>query len=114
MGTIEEYPLLSANTSDEEIEQNLSGKNNSFVANKLRLLVGLLAALGWVSFSAFSAIFVQLIERRIPEFQLNGLRMSLAWIASVIILFVSRRLPTIPMEYLLWTIPTVIIQNIMS
>ncbi len=111
MGTIEEYPLLSANDSDEEIEENLSDKNNSFVANKLRLLVGLLAALGWVSFSAFSAIFVQLIERRTPDFELNGLRMSLAWMGSVVILLVSRRIPLIPREYLLWTIPTVIIQN---
>ncbi len=60
MGSVEKSPLLSPLDVDETIkDEQLEEENNSPAQNKLRFIVGLFGALGWVTCAAFSAIFVQ-------------------------------------------------------
>ncbi len=98
MGTIEKLPLIHPSSSK----------------SKLQIVVGLCATLGWVICSSISAISVQLIEKRIPDFELNAARSSLSWIGSVLILLLTRRRPTIPWGIIPWVIVTIVAQNTQS
>ncbi len=82
--------------------------------SKLEIVAGLCATLGWVICCAISAISVQLIEKRIPDFELNATRSSLSWIGSVLILLLKRRIPSIPREIIPWVIATIVVQNAQS
>ncbi len=59
-------------------------------------------------------LIFQLLERRIPDFQLNAFRVLMPWLGFTLILSFSRQLPKIPKQYLIWCIPTSILQNITS
>ena len=114
MGTIEKSPLLSPNEVNDFSEKELSRDNNSSGKSKLQIVAGFLAVLGWLICCAVSAICIQLLERRIPDFQLNLARMLLTWIGGVIILLITRRIPTIPREIIPWVVAAIIVQNAQS
>ena len=59
MGVLEKAPLLPSNESDDGNDEKLSRDNKNSGGSKLQFVAGLLAALGWISFSALSAICVQ-------------------------------------------------------
>ena len=61
--------------------------------NYLDKLKGFVAAGLWVSMVTVSATCCQLLERRIPDFELNTMRLVTNWILMVISLVAKRRLP---------------------
>ena len=61
--------------------------------NYLDKLKGFLAAAICVSMVTVSATCVQLLERRIPDFEVNTFRFFVSWILMVLILLVQRRMP---------------------
>ena len=49
-----------------------------------------------------------------PDFELNAARVSIAWFGIVIVLLITKRTPTIPKQFISWTVAAVIVQNITS
>ena len=71
--------------------------------NYLDKLKGFASAWLWVAMVTVSATCCQLLERRIPDFELNTIRVFTAWILMIIVLLVKRRIPkteTFKMPYL--------------
>ena len=68
MESIEKSPLLSSKDLDDPIRENNSTGNPS----KYLFVLGLFAALGWVSFSAVSAICVQVSGLVIKYFKMGS------------------------------------------
>ena len=62
----------------------------------------------------FFLLIIQLLEKQIPDMELNGIRVSLPWLGCILILLITRCVPTIPREYLPLCIATIILQNISS
>ncbi len=107
-------PLVPSSDSTDSAEKGLLRDKDTSSRSKLQIVAGFYAVLGWVTCSAVSAICVQLIERRIPDFQLNTARLSLPWIGSVVILLITRRIPILPWEIIPWVVPAIVVQNIQS
>ena len=58
-------------------------------------LKGFLAGIFFVSAVTVSATCCQLLERRIPDFELNTIRMIISWVLMIVLLLVRRRLPRV-------------------
>ena len=61
--------------------------------NYLDKIKGFACAGLWVAMVTVSATCCQLLERRIPDFELNTIRLLTVWILMIILLLAKRRLP---------------------
>ncbi len=64
--------------------------------------------------NAFFLNLFQLLQKSIPDFELNLARVFLPWLGNVIILLIFRRLPIIPRKFITWSLPAIIFHNITS
>ena len=64
---------------------------------------GIFAACLWLIFMVISIVSVQLLERRIPDFELNAARCALPFLLSTIGMLTRRQLPVIPREEIIST-----------
>ena len=76
-------------------EQDSKNINN---LNFTKILKGIMAAFGWVVFAVTSTACVQLLKRKVPDFELNTLRIGVAFVAFSFALLVTRTIPVLPRE----------------
>ena len=82
-----------------------SGKDGQSDSTSFRdTLKGLAAAFTWLGFVVGSAVCVQLLEKRIPDLELNMFRSRIPFIIYAFIAVFSRKLPVIPKTEILGTV----------
>ena len=100
-GKHDELELLM-DTSKEKHETNDKKAQFSWTSF-LHTLLGLILTILSVGVACISSVFVQLLERRIPDFYLNMFRYATALVCSLAGLIKIRAWPTVPRDLILAT-----------
>ena len=78
----------------EEDSKNI----NNLHANVTKKLKGIMAAFGCVVLAVTSTTCAQLLKRKVPDFELNTLRIGVPFVAFSFALLVTRTIPVLPRE----------------
>ena len=80
------------NPLENDFDKNKNGKSDSGICNKLK---GIICALADAVCNAVSSTCVQLLERRIPDLELNTFRNAIPLVLYAIVFLLMRRWPVI-------------------
>ena len=100
--------MSEAETSDysEKVAEKASLLEDAPLKEKqgtVHKVKGIFTACLWVIFMVISIVSVQLLERRIPDFELNAARCALPFLLSIIVILTRRQLPVIAREEIVST-----------
>ena len=87
---------MKNNSNTSELDSLFKTTSDHKEENKLDMCKGILAAFAWVPLLVTSAASVQLLERRIPDFELNALRFGTAGVIFAIVIFFNKICPIVP------------------
>ena len=84
----------------KEMESILEKKGDSERKGCIHRFKGVVAGFGAVMFYMSSGTCVQLLNRRIPDFELNTIRSAVSLLAYSSYFLVTRKLPAVPRDML--------------
>ena len=99
---------LRREETDTETDGLLEGKDDSQRTGFIHKLKGVIAAFGAVLFYVCSGTSVQLLNRRIPDFELNTIRSAVSLIVYSSYILITRKWPVVPRDMIAATVGYVI------
>ena len=91
----------NSDSTSEDKNNNNNPKTCSCIGNLLQTFTGIASAFLWIASTITSTVCVQLLQRQIPDFELNMFRSTVPLVCSLVIIIVTAKWPIVPKSEIL-------------